>query len=191
MLDALKEAKSLDRIYVSTNCPKIIEIIKYYDQDINIFHRNEQNAQDESSSEAAVIEFLKSKNFNAKDVLLLAQATSPLTSATDIENGLMEFISTEADSLLTVVRHKHFIWSDDAVPINYSFKNRPRRQEFSGYLVENGAFYITRVGAFLESGNRLSGKIITYEMPSETFWEIDEVEDIDIVDALLKRRQKK
>lgn len=42
--------------------------------------------------------------------------------------------------------------------MNYDYMNRPRRQNFNGMLMENGAFYINTVGNVKESGNRLSGK---------------------------------
>ena len=57
------------------------------------------------------------------------------------------FGEEDVDSVLSVVRQKRFNWNYDlngyVNPTNYDIFNRPRRQEFDGYLVENGAFYIT------------------------------------------------
>ena len=77
------------------------------------------------------------------------------------------------------------------MPQNYDVYNRPRRQEFTGYLVENGAFYITSREKLLSSKNRLSGKIRAYEMDESTYFEIDEPSDWIIIEKQLLNREKK
>jgi hypothetical protein len=54
----------------------------------------------------------------------------------------------EADSLVTAVRAHRFLWTVDketgvATAKNYEPLKRPRRQDWDGELVENGAFYMT------------------------------------------------
>lgn len=61
--------------------------------------------------------------------------------------------------------------------MNYDYRHRPRRQEFHGMLMENGAFYINTVANIVRDGNRLSGHIGIYEMPEYTATEIDEPDD--------------
>ena len=43
---------------------------------------------------------------------------------------------------------------------------------------------------FLKSKCRLAGKIGTYEMPEDTYYEIDEELDWDIIEMLIGRRKK-
>ncbi len=76
-------------------------------------------------------------------------------------------------------------------PQNYDVFNRPRRQDFEGLLMENGAVYCTNKDAFLKSNNRVSGNIGLIEMPEETLMEIDSVSDWEIVENILITRQKK
>lgn len=38
-----------------------------------------------------------------------------------------------------------FFWNENGTSMNYDYMNRPRRQNFSGMLMENGAFYINTV----------------------------------------------
>lgn len=66
--------------------------------------------------------------------------------------------------------------------INYDYFHRPRRQEFDGYCVENGAFYITSKERLCETGNRISGKVKAVEMSEDTFFEIDEPSDWQIIE---------
>ena len=113
------------------------------------------------------------------------QATSPLLTSDDLNGGFESYNMNETDSVLSVVRQKRFQWGTNSKgyvqSTNYDYNNRPRRQDFEGYLVENGAFYITSKAALLKSGNRLSGKIRAYEMDESTYFEIDELSDWEIV----------
>lgn len=53
--------------------------------------------------------------------------------------------------------------------------------------MENGAFYFFTRASFEASGSRLSGKVTAYEMPAETFTEIDEPEDIIKCEQILSK----
>lgn len=75
-------------------------------------------------------------------------------------------------------------------PENYDLARRPRRQEWAGQLVENGALYITSRLCLKESGSRLSGRIGSYEMSAETYFELDEPHDWRYVDHLLRSRMR-
>jgi N-acylneuraminate cytidylyltransferase len=89
------------------------------------------------------------------------------------------------------VRQRRFLWNNDrqegAFPLNYDYKARPRRQDFEGYWVENGAFYITERQALLRTHNRLNGRIGLYEMPEYNYHELDEDADWVILESLSKR----
>ena len=76
-------------------------------------------------------------------------------------------------------------------PINYDYRNRPRRQDFEGIIAENGACYINSVGNIKRDKCRLSGKITAYELPSYTSYEIDEPVDWIIVEELMKRIEER
>jgi CMP-N-acetylneuraminic acid synthetase len=69
--------------------------------------------------------------------------------------------------------------------VNYNYKNRPRRQDWEGYLVENGAFYISNSINILESKNRISGNIGLYKMDEKTYYEIDSEDDWKIIENLV------
>jgi N-acylneuraminate cytidylyltransferase len=85
------------------------------------------------------------------------------------------------------------MWREDkggVVPENYDPGQRPRRQGWEGQLVENGALYVTSRKRLLESGSRLSGRIGAYEMPAETYFELDEPDDWRYVDHILRSRPR-
>jgi N-acylneuraminate cytidylyltransferase len=68
--------------------------------------------------------------------------------------------------------------------MNYDFMNRPRRQDFDGEMLENGAFYINSVGNILQTKNRLTPPISIVEMPEYSAVEIDEPEDWMIAEKI-------
>lgn len=76
-------------------------------------------------------------------------------------------------------------------PQNYDVFNRPRRQDFEGLLIENGAVYCTTKNAFINSKNRISGHILPVHMPEDSLVEIDSMTDWLIVEELLVNRLKK
>lgn len=189
-LKALQESKKIDQIYVALDCQKFKEVVKSFAFDkVNIFWRSQENAKDTSSTESVMLEFLESKmiQFNNSDYFVLVQVTSPMITACDFDNAFSLLEKRQADSLLSCTRTKRFFWSDDGKALNYDYKNRPRRQDFDGLFMENGALYINRVGNILKDKNRLSGNIIIYEMPEYTAIEIDEEDDWILVEKVMQR----
>ncbi len=156
---------------------------------VEVIGRSVESASDTASTEFAMLEFAGNYDF---DNIVLIQATSPLLSAEDLNAGFKAYEEPETDSVLSVVRQKRFNWKIDdegfASPSNYDVFNRPRRQEFNGYFVENGAFYITSKELLLKSKNRVSEKIKAVEMPEDSFFEIDEPSDFEIIEGLMKKR---
>lgn len=189
-LEAAVNCKEIERVFVSTDSIEIKNVVKAYGSEkVEIVDRSEEVSSDYASTESVMLEFARKIKFNS---LVLIQATSPLLDTLDLSNGINIYKNTNVDSLLSVVRQKRFIWKElndrCAQPLNYLPQNRPRRQEFDGFLVENGAFYITSRKILLEQKCRLGGKIGFYEMEEESYFEIDEPSDWIIVEQLLKKK---
>lgn len=183
---SLQNSINIDRIFVATDCDKIKEIVNNFNfTKVEVYDRYPKNAEDTSSTESVMLEFIYKNNFREDDLFFLVQATSPLTQTEDFDEALKLFKKNKADSLLTCVRTKRFFWDGDANPINYDFKNRPRRQDFYGLFMENGAFYINSIGNIKRYKNRLSGKVSIYEMKEFTAIEIDEEDDWTIAEKMM------
>lgn len=181
------QASSVRRVYVSTDSPRIAEEVRtWFGEQVTVIDRPAELAQDQSSTECVVEHFLR---VTGEERVILMQATSPLTTAHDLDQAVSLFERKGFDSLLTAVRTKRFFWTDAGAPLNYDPNNRPRRQDFAGLLMENGAFYIFRRDGFEKSGSRLHGTIGVYEMSEETAVEIDEPSDWEAVERLLRKAQ--
>lgn len=186
------DAKLVDKVIIATDSEEIKSAVKDFNMEkVFIYDRDFQNAQDTSSTESVMLEYIKKSELKNDDKFILIQATSPLIKPIYIDEMLEKLEKSNADSIFSVVREKQFHWiekNSGVEPINYDYKNRPRRQDFEGILAENGACYINTVKNILENECRISGKIITYEMPSETAYEIDEEDDWIIVENLMKAK---
>ncbi len=197
VVKAACECEYIDKVYVSTDNEKIRNTVINFQNKSNIMNikvevieRSEESASDTASTESAMLEFAKKYEF---ENIVLIQATSPLLKSNDLNRGFISFNNEHVDSVLSVVRQKRFIWKEDVNSfynaMNYDIFKRPRRQEFEGYLVENGAFYITSKKALLKTKNRISGNIKVIEMDENSFLEIDEPSDWEIIEGIMLREK--
>jgi len=183
---AAVETKLIDEVVIATDSKQIEEIVKSFNFDkVKIYQRDKANAEDTSSTESVILEYISNNNISDDTNFILIQATTPLLTNVDLEKGISIF--KNYDSVLSCVKSKRFIWSSKGVPENYDYNNRPRRQDFDGFLLENGAFYINKVKNIVENKNRLSGNIGISIMPEYTAVEIDEIEDWIVAESLMKR----
>lgn len=190
---AASQCKYIDKVYVATDSDEIKKTVESFKAEdaiftkVEVIGRSAESASDTASTESAMLEFAEKYDF---ENIVLVQATSPLLKADDLDKGFEAFNTEGTDSVLSTVRQKRFNWQINeegyAYPTNYDVFKRPRRQEFDGYLVENGAFYISSKEDLLRTKNRISGNIKAVEMPEETFFEIDEPSDWIIIEGLMK-----
>ncbi len=187
-LEALQNSLNIDEIYVATDCKEIKDVVNDFKlSKVKVYNREPRNAGDAATTESVMLEFIENNNFNNDDLLFLVQATSPLTQTKDFDKALRRMKSDRADSLLTCVRTRRFYWSDNATPLNYDYLSRPRRQDFDGMFMENGAFYINSIANIKKGKNRLNGNISIYEMNDFHAIEIDEDDDWIIAEALMRK----
>lgn len=191
-IDAALTSRVFDEVYISTDDSEIKSVINRHPHSdkLKVVTRSAETATDNASTESAMIEFAEAVEFK---YITLIQATSPLLKGNDLKEGLKQFLADKkTDSMLSVCRQERFIWNEGPYgycePQNYDPNNRPRRQDFDGFLVENGAFYITSKQNLLDTGSRLSGNISCYEMAPESYYELDELSDWKIIEALLQHK---
>ena len=185
---------SIDEVIISTDSPLIAQTAESFGlEKLKVVGRSEATATNTASTESAMLEYAEANEF---DVMVLVQATSPLLTAADLDAGFAQFAKPGVDSVLSVVEDKRFYWNlkdpasenPIAYPSNYDVYARPRRQDFDGSFMENGAFYICTRDDLLKSRNRVSGNIAISVMPPDTAFEINEPEDWNIIEALKKKQ---
>ena len=185
---AAQEAQEVDEVIIATDSEDIRQTVLSFNFDkLKVYERSSENAADTSSTESVMLEYINNKLVDPSNVFILIQATSPFLRASDLSKATEQLKKTQNDSLLSCAEVKRFFWGKKGQSLNYDFKNRPRRQDFEGTLMENGAFYINSVSNIIEFGNRLSGKIEIYIMPEYTMTEIDEPDDWVYSEYLMKK----
>lgn len=188
---AANEADCIDKVVIATDSPEIKEaVLSFGFNKLEVYDRDAENATDTASTESVMLEYISKSDLKPSDKFFLIQATSPMLKAEHVDGMYKAFLESGSDSMFSGVREKQFHWietENGVKPINYDYKNRPRRQDFQGIIAENGACYINSVGNILRDKCRLSGKISTYELPSYTVYEIDEEADWIIVEELMKQ----
>lgn len=187
-IEALENCPEVDEVIVATDSDAIWTTVEKQNyKKTTLYRRSAENACDTASTESVMLEYIHNANLADENIFMLVQATSPLTQTKHFSEALQMYAKGKYDSILTCVRNFRFFWNEDGSSMNYDFMNRPRRQNFNGMLMENGAFYINTVKNILSNGNRLGGKIGIYEMPEYTATEIDEPDDWTILENLLRR----
>ena len=186
-LKELQSVAAVNQIVVATDSEQIELTVKSFEfSKVIVYRRSVENASDGASTESVMLEYIQYAQLPINDVFMLVQATSPLTERKHFEKALELYRSGRFDSILTCVRNYRFFWNKDGTSKNCDYKKRPRRQDFGGELMENGAFYINRVSNILKFQNRLCGNIGIYEMPEYTAFEIDEPDDWHILEILMR-----
>lgn len=188
---AARAAERIDQVVVSTDDEAIAEAARAYGADVP-FLRPASLATDAAPTEpvmAHALDWYEAAGQKFDNIVLL-QPTSPLRREGTIDAALARFEAEAGDSLLGVCETHHFFWTrreGGGAEARYDYRNRPRRQDIAPAdrrYRETGSIYISRANAFRESGNRLSGKIIMFEMAEEESWELDSEADFRILEAL-------
>jgi CMP-N-acetylneuraminic acid synthetase len=166
-------------VWVSTDCEHIASVAKQYGS--KVIDRPKEISTDKSKSEEALLHFANNTDF---DILVFIQPTSPLLLPEDINKGL--HLMADYDSVFSAYK-EHWIprWNIDISPDDWNIHNRPMRQDMSEKYVENGAFYITTRQQLLNSKCRYGGKIGVVEMPFYRSFQIDTLEDLQLIEKLL------
>lgn len=190
---AAENAECIDKLVIATDSEEIKStVLGFGFKKLVVYDRDKNNASDTSSTEDVMLEYINKSEMGNDDLFFLIQATSPMLKAEHIDGMYNEFSKNDSDSMFTGVREKQFKWvgvnnKNGLKPVNYDYRNRPRRQDFEGLIAENGACYINSVKNIKRDRCRLSGKITAFELPSYTLYELDEPSDWIIVEEMMKR----
>ena len=127
------------------------------------------------------------------DNVVFMQPTSPLRSKKDLDNAIVEFSKHDCDTLFSAVDLHPCLWVQKKTgvtkPINYNPFKRKRRQVGDVSIVENGSFYIFDKNKFIKNKNRLFGKIGFYLMNKIKSFQIDDLNDFEIVKSIMNNKK--
>lgn len=187
-----KNTPEIDEVYVSSDSDEILNIAKKYGADI--IKRPDEISGDKATSESVIEHALTAKELTSETVIML-QATSPLRKSDDISRAICQFETEKFDSLFSgAILDDFLIWEKAQNGImnsfNYDYKKRGRRQDRKPQYVENGSFYIFKPEILFLTGNRLGGKIGIFLMDFWQSFEIDTIDNLELVKILFEIKLK-
>ena len=192
-IEAALKSKCFDTVMVSTDSKKYAKIAKEYGAEVP-FLRSEATSQDTTSPWEVMKEVLE--NYRALgmefDTFALLQPTSPLRNAQDIRNAYAEMKEKKANAVVSMCELECSMHLVNTLPRSLSMKGfisseqyNKRRQDIRPYYRFNGAIYISKVKSFMKHMNIYDDKCYAYIMDRSRSYDIDDMTDIRIVEAIL------
>ena len=183
----------VDRVFVTTNDQAIADVAREYG--VEVIERPEEISGDKATSEAAIghaLEVVARDHGLVPDTVVFLQATSPLRLPGDIDRAIEVFRREGADSLISVTKADDLtIWerrNDGWNSVNFDYRNRGMRQDRPAQYIENGSIYIFTPEVLKRLNNRIGEKLTAYTMEFWQTWEIDTIEEVDLVEYYLKKK---
>ena len=181
-VEAARFAKSLERVFVSTDDPAIAAAAR--EAGAEIVERPASLAGDSASSESALLHALDVAGVRGEalpELLVFLQCTAPFLSAGDIDGTVAALLDRAADTAFAAAPQHGFLWragEGDAVGVNHEKAERARRQDRAPELIEAGSVYVMRIDGFLEARHRFFGRTVAHEVPALRLLEIDTPDDL-------------
>ncbi len=184
---------SIDKVFVSTDDQAIANVAIEYGAEVIV--RPPELAGDKASSESAILHAMGAigRDFQMPiSMVVFLQATSPLRKPDDIDRAVEVFIREGADSLISVTKADDLtLWESRKgrwVSINFDYRNRGMRQDRPAQFIENGSIYMFKPETLVTFSNRIGEKLSVYEMEFWQTWEIDTLEEIDLIEYYLYKK---
>ncbi len=199
-IEAAMAAKSLDRIILSTDDPKIARIASKYNVEI-LFMRPKELAQDNSlaiDNYIYTIERLNREfNCNYEEFVALLP-TVPLRTSEDIDKAVELFSQTNAESVISCTTLHHplewiFSINDDGIiqrNNEIDIKKMKNRQESKHVYIPNGAVYVFKYSLLKEKNSYYSDQTYAYVMPPERSVDIDTELDFKFAEVLIGQQEE-
>jgi N-acylneuraminate cytidylyltransferase len=162
------------RLIISTDDESIRSAVRQHTPAAELLERPAALATATASTEAVIAHAMGELPC---DHMLLLQATSPLTTAVHLQQAITAYAEGGCRPLVSGTRQHQFHWNDDGTPANYDPYRRPRRQDWNGSFVENGAFYIFSRADFDRTLSRCAPPCTLFTMGIEHAIELDTLDD--------------
>ena len=193
-LEHCLNSKYIDKVVVSTDCPKIKEeALKYCE----VITRPDEISKDNSPSEEALIHAINNLK-EEYDFIVCPQITHPVRRIGLIDKCIKKCIKGNFDSLLTVKSFSPFflhINDDNKIYFNDKTQiiNRKMRQDFNKselFYYDMGNLYISKVKELLRRKDRIGINPTIFELKEEECIDIHTKTDIKLACSVLKQHYK-
>jgi N-acylneuraminate cytidylyltransferase len=197
--EAARRSTLLTRLILSSDSEEIIDVAKGCGVEVP-FVRPESLARDDTPAlpvvQHAVRHMSEQEDF-VPDIIVLLQPTSPLRRTIHIDESLQRLMSSDADSIVSVVKAHHnytpdseMILRDGCLKAYASWEEKNNiRQLKPAYYARNCAIYAFTHGCLVGKNSIYGEKILPYEMAREESVDVDDLFDLELCEFLLARRR--
>ncbi|AXK49633.1 CMP-N-acetlyneuraminic acid synthetase [Aliarcobacter trophiarum LMG 25534] len=188
-IEAGLKSKYIDKVAVSSDDDKILEISKKYGAEA--IKRPDELASDTATTFDTIKHAID--NFEEYDYIVLLQPTSPLRNEKHINEAIEFLEEKKADAVISICEMEHSpLWSN-TLPEDRKMDSflrdeviNKRSQDLEKYYRLNGAIYICKTDKLLENKSFfLKDNIFAYIMNKESSIDIDEEIDFEMVKLLM------
>jgi CMP-N-acetylneuraminic acid synthetase len=189
-INAAKESKVFNNIFVNSENSKFLEISDRYG--VDFYHRSDSLGSSETKSDDVVYDFMKN---NPGDITVWVNSTSPLQTGDEIKRIVNYFIENKLDSLITVRDEQvHCLLGGE--PMNYNITEQFAQTQdlkpvsrfvYSVMMWRNNTF----IDKMEKNGSALfCGKTGYFSVSKETSIIVKTEEDFYLIDNILKGREQ-
>lgn len=181
-------SRYVDKVLVSSDSEEVLAFASQYDN-VLALGRESRLAQDAVTLDPVVYDAISRCEADGLfDVVVTLQPTSPLLSVETLDAALAYFLSSELDTLISVVNNPHLSWMEDSSGRVFpAYEKRLNRQQLPRHYVETGAFLVSRRECVTPAG-RLGNSVGVFEVPEAESTDIDTRKDWVVCESLLARR---
>jgi YrbI family 3-deoxy-D-manno-octulosonate 8-phosphate phosphatase len=180
-IETLKKVKGIDRILVSSNCDKMLEIAK--DMGVDIHKRGEQYCTNQNPGQF----FCNLASTINTKILMHVPVTTPLINVHQYDKILIKWneIKLNHDSLNATTKIKEFIWHNKKA-VNYDRNNPPPSQDLPDFSYLNFGCNIISKKSVLKLNNIVGKCPYLFEIDPISGLDIDENSDFIKAELLYK-----
>jgi len=178
----------INSVWVTSDSTEILDIAELYGA--RTILRPDNISGDSATSEEAWIHAVNEIKLSTEiDLIVGMQPTSPIRGRHDLDEAIEKYYTENFDSLFSATQiEDHFEWrmtDSGAESINYDHSNRKRRQDIEVKYLENGSFYLFSPELLIKNNNRLGGYVGVYLQEKYKMYQIDNIDDVALCEAIL------
>jgi spore coat polysaccharide biosynthesis predicted glycosyltransferase SpsG/CMP-N-acetylneuraminic acid synthetase len=186
-LDAAREAKSVDRVVVSTDDPRVAEVARRHAAEVP-FLRPKELAADIHSLKPVIVHAVRALEAEGEraDVVVMLQATTPFRDGAAIDRAVERLLEGGFDSVVSVTEDRTLAWRADGGLLRPLFEKEGRRDEQPPVYRENGAVVALR-RAVLDGTTRFGERVGFLPLDKRSSFTVHDLEDFWMAERLLRQ----
>jgi len=192
-IEAALNSKIFDEVMVSTDSEEIVNVARTYGA-IVPFMRSAKNADDYATTYDVLLEVVNKYKELGKvfDYICCIYPTAPFVTAEKLKAAFNEFIDSDADSLIPVVKFSFppqrgfVINKENYLEYKWPENKNKRSQDLEHIYHDAGQFYFYKAAVFDVEKKAQNSKIVPFELKETEVQDIDNITDWQLAELKFK-----